>query len=121
MGMILVTGGSGLLGTAIQQVLSPDIALFPPRSELDYSCMADVDAYIGDNKVSQVIHLAAKVGGVKANIENQFSFYHDNSVMNNNILHIVNPFYQQLLDIDLKFLYLRLYLYFQPQKVILWI
>lgn len=84
--MILVTGGSGLFGRAVRDQLEDTRLLSPTRAELDYSRLDDVVSYIRDNKVDTVIHLAAKVGGVKANMENQFSFYHHNSAMNNNIL-----------------------------------
>ena len=86
MGVTLVTGAYGLLGSGIQKHLSPDTSVFPTRSELDYSSVDDIKSYIEGNNVDKVIHLAAKVGGVKANMKNQFSFYHYNSVMNNNIL-----------------------------------
>ena len=54
---ILLTGGSGLLGSALQQ-LSPDI-LAPSRAELDITDRYAVSAYIASHNPDIVIHAAA--------------------------------------------------------------
>jgi len=78
MSVILITGGSGMVGTAVKHVL-PN-ALYPTRKELPLSenvVFKDVD---------YIIHLAAKVGGVKANIDFMGEFYYENERINQNVL-----------------------------------
>lgn len=55
--MILITGGSGRLGTALRFNF-PDAAL-PPRSELDITDHFSVDAYVKTFRPSMVIHAGA--------------------------------------------------------------
>jgi len=80
----LITGGNGLLGSAFKRIL-PD-AIYPDREEMDCCSWEDVSSVIGAYEPDVVIHLAAKVGGVQANMNEPFMFYHLNSVMNNNIM-----------------------------------
>ena len=62
---ILVTGGNGMVGHAVKEVL-PN-ALYPTRQELDLLKENQIKDFFAKNSVEAVIHLAAKVGGVKAN------------------------------------------------------
>ena len=78
MDKILVTGGSGMVGTAVRRVL-PN-AIYPTRREMDLSqgaSFVDVDC---------VIHLAARVGGIKANSDFIGDFYLDNMNINHNVI-----------------------------------
>jgi GDP-L-fucose synthase len=84
---ILVTGGTGLLGVSFKKIV-PN-SLFPTRKEFDLSNPEQIKQYfekIGKKNIDTVIHLAAFVGGVKANTENVFNFYQQNSNMNNNVI-----------------------------------
>jgi GDP-L-fucose synthase len=75
---ILITGGTGMVGSAFKQIL-PN-AFYPTRQEL-YSILRDKsheEGFCGKN----IIHLAAKVGGVKANLEQMADFYAENSSLN---------------------------------------
>lgn len=79
---ILITGASGMVGYAFKQLL-PD-AEYPTRKEL-HSILKNIfhkQEFSGKN----IIHLAAKVGGVKANSEQVADFYMQNSVLNEKIL-----------------------------------
>ena len=82
--MILVTGGNGLLGRAFNNIL-PN-ALYPTKWQLDCSNRVHTKDYLFKNKIDTVVHLAAKVGGVKANTERASDFYQDNSKINNSIV-----------------------------------
>jgi len=88
--MIIVTGGSGLLGNAFKKIL-PD-ALYPTHKELDLTNSRDTLKYFDKfnefsvSKIDAVIHLAGKVGGVKANTRYVSDFYHTNSEINNNVI-----------------------------------
>jgi GDP-L-fucose synthase len=79
---LLITGGSGMVGSAFKQVL-PD-AVYPARQELRFMLkrIFHKQEFGGKN----VIHLAAKVGGVKANTEQVADFYNQNSALNEKIL-----------------------------------
>tara|TARA_R100001015_G_C4635046_1_gene203250 strand:- start:7465 stop:8364 length:900 start_codon:yes stop_codon:yes gene_type:complete len=76
----LVTGGSGLVGSTIQSDYKPS------QDDLDLMDYRSIVDYIDDNGIDSIIHCAAKVGGIKANSEKLGEFYHDNMVMNTNVL-----------------------------------
>ena len=81
--IMLVTGGAGMIGSAFKCMLSE--ALYPTRREMDLLVpswsFSDVD---------QIIHLAAKVGGVKANTDFMGDFYSENMRINQNVLEAAN-------------------------------
>ena len=85
MNRILVTGGSGMVGHAVKQVC-PN-ADYPTRKELDLLDEEAVKDFVRDGHYSFVVHLAAKVGGVKANTDYVADFYTDNCKINSNVLH----------------------------------
>lgn len=81
---ILITGGSGLLGSSFKRRLKG--AAYPTSKELDLLDPEAVSSYILEMQPDLVIHLAGKVGGVKNNTENMYSFYHENATINNNVI-----------------------------------
>ena len=81
---LLVTGGSGMVGEAMKKE-APEAA-FPTSREMN---LLDADStydYLSKNNFDSVIHLAAKVGGVKANTDYVGDFYCDNTKINTNLL-----------------------------------
>lgn len=86
MSQILVTGGSGLLGQCI------DFGLKPKRDELDLYNYEDLSFFVEKNNISQIVHLAAMVGGVKANSEYPYDFLINNLQINLNILKVCQKF-----------------------------
>jgi GDP-L-fucose synthase len=82
--MKIITGGSGLLGNAFKKIL--DNAAYPSSTELNLRNQKDVENYLANPNIQSVIHLAAKVGGVKANIDYVSDFYQINTEINNNII-----------------------------------
>ena len=82
--MILVTGGSGLVGTALNSVL-PD-AHFLSSKECDLTNFDQTLAVIKNIRPKKIIHAAAKVGGVKSNSDNNGIFFRDNILINTNVL-----------------------------------
>lgn len=80
----IITGGSGLLGNALKNILGD--SCFPTSKELDLNKQINVEKFLSKNNFETVIHLAAKVGGVKANTNYVSDFYQINSQINNNII-----------------------------------
>ena len=77
---ILVTGGSGLVGSAIHAHFKPT------RDELDLMELDAIVDYIEENEITHIIHCAARVGGIKANMEHLGEFFYENIIMNSNVL-----------------------------------
>lgn len=76
----LVTGGKGMLGSHIGYGLKPSI------DELNLLNYKDLLYYIRENNITNVIHCAAKVGGLKYNIDHNADMIMENVEMNNNVL-----------------------------------
>tara|TARA_R110002074_G_scaffold19770_1_gene62657 strand:+ start:1105 stop:2040 length:936 start_codon:yes stop_codon:yes gene_type:complete len=81
---ILVTGGTGMVGTALK-IIIPD-ANFIGSKHFDLRDEKEVSKMFTYYEPKYVIHLAAKVGGIKANMDNLGSFYCDNIKINTNVL-----------------------------------
>jgi GDP-L-fucose synthase len=86
---VLVTGSNGLVGSALKKILGPehvyhtkdDIDLLDPKKTMDY-----ITYHVKHSDVDTVIHCAAKVGGVQANMKDNKGFFIENFVINNNII-----------------------------------
>jgi GDP-L-fucose synthase len=83
--MILVTGGSGMVGNSLKKII-PN-AFFISSENYDLKSDNDTRYMFKHLKPKKVIHLAARVGGVKANSEQLGQFYTDNILINTNVLH----------------------------------
>ncbi len=86
---ILITGGNGMVGKSLIKRLNEEGyegMLVPKSQELDFRDQRKVERYFEENKPEYVFHLAAKVGGIKANMENPGEFLHDNLVMQSNVI-----------------------------------
>lgn len=78
---ILLTGGHGLIGTAIQNQLKLGAeyeVLAPAKSKLDMTDQVQVEKVFYDFQPDVVINLAAKVGGILANKAHPVEFFEDN-------------------------------------------
>jgi len=87
---ILITGGSGMLGSAFRKFL-PD-AVYISSKDYDLRDRNQVDAMYTKYRPECVIHLASRVGGVLANMQNLGDFYFDNIMINTNILDAAKTF-----------------------------
>ena len=85
---ILVTGGSGLVGTALKEevVGSEHTWIFSSSSICDLREYSQVLLYFSTRKPDYVVHLAANVGGLFKNLEHNVKMYEDNMLMNFNVL-----------------------------------
>ncbi|XP_077798484.1 GDP-L-fucose synthase isoform X6 [Macaca mulatta] len=90
---ILVTGGSGLVGKAIQKVVADGAGLpgedwvFVSSKDADLTDAAQTRALFEKVRPTHVIHLAAMVGGLFRNIKYNLDFWRKNVHINDNVLH----------------------------------
>jgi len=78
---LLITGGSGLIGSEFVDGIKFR------SSEYDLKCPVQTNDLISKHKPKYVIHAAAKVGGVGANMNYVGDYYYENIMMNTNVIH----------------------------------
>jgi GDP-L-fucose synthase len=76
---ILVTGGNGLVGSAIN-------ANVKIGREFDLTIQTETNKMFEFHKPTHVIHCAAKVGGLGSNMNHKGEFFYDNIMMNSNVI-----------------------------------
>jgi GDP-L-fucose synthase len=97
--VVLVTGGTGLVGKAIQHVIETEPEgssfgkqpnetwIFASSSEADLRNPEQTHTLYEKYKPTHVIHLAALVGGLFKNMKYKLTFLRDNILINDNVLH----------------------------------
>ena len=84
---ILITGSNGLLGNALKKQLVNKQVITHTRQDCDLTNKKSVDIYFKQlKKIDTLIHCAARVGGVKANMNDNQGFFIDNFMINNNVI-----------------------------------
>ena len=85
---ILVTGAAGMVGRNLlaDPRAGRHVILAPPRNELDFTDSVACDAYLVRERPDLIIHLAAMVGGVQANVDAPATFLADNLAISLNLL-----------------------------------
>ena len=83
---VLVTGGTGLVGSAFKRVESTYNFVLVGSKDYDLRLFGECQQMLIDHTPDAIIHLAAKVGGIKANMDYMGDFYLENSLINTNIL-----------------------------------
>jgi GDP-L-fucose synthase len=81
---VFVTGGSGFLGKRLK-LHRPDWT-YLSSEDVDLTDYYDIEGFLLYHKPDAVIHLAARVGGIKDNAEHPADFFSKNAQMNTNIV-----------------------------------
>ena len=82
--MILVTGGNGLVGRHLNDILPK--ALYVSSKDYDLIDRYQTDVMLDFYKPNVVINLAAKVGGILDNMYNPVQYLEENTLINTNLL-----------------------------------
>lgn len=77
---IVVTGGSGLVGSHLKKIL-PD-AIYLSSKDYNLTSENEIDRMYSELKPNCVIHLAARVGGIIDNIKHPAQYFTENVLMN---------------------------------------
>jgi GDP-L-fucose synthase len=87
MNKILVTGGNGLLGSALKKDLG-DSHKYLSSKDVNLLNNEETDIFLSNksDEFDTIIHCAAKVGGVQANMNDNLGFFEDNYLINKNII-----------------------------------
>jgi len=91
--VVLVTGGSGLVGQAIKEYVEDDQNALPGETWVflsskdgDLRSRKDTESIFEKYQPTHVIHLAAKVGGLFANMSQKVEFFRENILINDNVM-----------------------------------
>lgn len=86
---VLVTGATGMVGSALVRhlnALSFGDVLAPSRADVDLGDAGEVEGYFARHRPAYVFLVAARVGGIAANIAHPVGFLADNVTMAVNLL-----------------------------------
>ncbi|XP_012727631.2 GDP-L-fucose synthase [Fundulus heteroclitus] len=90
---VLVTGGSGLVGRAIQRVIEDEGGakkgeewIFLSSKDANLMNKEETRAVFEKHRPTHVIHLAAMVGGLFKNMKHNLDFWRNNVYINDNVL-----------------------------------
>ena len=81
---ILITGGSGLLGRSLKDI-KPEFTYLSSK-DVNLCDQAEVEKTLDLYAPDKILHLAARVGGIKWNTESPYDFIHINNTMNTNVI-----------------------------------
>lgn len=82
---LLVTGSDGMVGYALRQ-FAPNSTIFISRKDADLTDQKQTNEIFEKYKPTHVLHLAAQVGGMGANMTHPGTFFRNNILINTNVL-----------------------------------
>jgi len=86
---IYISGHKGMVGSAMLRLLESrgyKNLIFKTSKELDLRIQKEVDEFIEKESPEYIFHFAAKVGGIKANINYPAEFLYDNIMITANVI-----------------------------------
>ena len=83
---VLITGGSGMVGHAFKNVETEHRLVLVGSADYNLVNSHDVKSMFEKVQPDAVIHLAARVGGVKGNHDFVADFFYENTMINVNLL-----------------------------------
>lgn len=89
---VLVTGGTGMVGQGFKDIDTDHTIELIGSKQYDLRSWEDTKAMFVDKSPNAIIHLAARVGGVKGNTEYVADFFCDNIRINTNVLQAAKKF-----------------------------
>uniref|UniRef100_A0A672NJ28 Tissue specific transplantation antigen P35B n=1 Tax=Sinocyclocheilus grahami TaxID=75366 RepID=A0A672NJ28_SINGR len=96
---VLVTGGSGLVGRAIERVVKEEGGgregetwIFLSSKDANLMSAEETRAVFQKHRPTHVIHLAAMVGGLFRNMRQNLDFWRNNVHINDNVLQAAHEF-----------------------------
>jgi GDP-L-fucose synthase len=102
--IVLVTGGTGLVGKGIESFIAGDSVaqeeeeyIFLSSKDCDLRVKESTRATFEKYKPTHVIHLAAMVGGLFKNMKYKVEFYRENTIINDNVMECCKEFEVQKL------------------------
>ena len=87
---VCVTGGAGFLGSFITEKLyqrGVKDVFVPRKEEYDLVRLEAIRQMLSDGKPDLIIHLAASVGGIGANLQHQAEYFYENLMMGVQLMH----------------------------------
>jgi len=85
---ILITGGTGMVGSAFKNIKTEHELILVGSKNYNLLWLEDVEKMLHEQQPDGIIHLAARVGGVKGNSDYVADFFHENILINTNLLTI---------------------------------
>jgi len=99
---VLVTGGTGLVGKAIEAIVNENPTegetwIYLSSKDGDLRIREDTRQIFAKYRPTHVIHLAAMVGGLFRNLKYKVEFYRENVLINDNVMECCREFNVQKL------------------------
>lgn len=87
---VYIAGHTGLVGSAVMRILKASgyrNLVTASHEELDLTRQLEVERFFRENKPEYVFLCAARVGGIKANLDYPANFIYNNLVIQTNVIH----------------------------------
>jgi len=89
---ILITGGTGMVGSCFKSLKTNHDLVTVGSRDYDLRSRSETEKMMKDHSPEAIIHLAARVGGVKGNTDYVCDFFYDNIMINTNVLQAASDY-----------------------------